>query len=40
MNIIALIREREDALRRATGHVLTRVAKCIDVDSGIFGNIL
>jgi hypothetical protein len=26
--------------RRATRHVLTRVAKCIDVDGGIFENIL
>jgi hypothetical protein len=24
--------------RRATRHVLTRVAKCIDVDGGIFEN--
>jgi hypothetical protein len=27
---------REDALRRATRHVLTRVAKLIYVDGGIF----
>jgi hypothetical protein len=26
--------------RRATRHVLTRVAKCIDVDRGVFKNIL
>jgi hypothetical protein len=26
--------------RRATRHVLTRVAKCIDVDGGIFENVL
>jgi hypothetical protein len=26
--------------RRATRHVLTRVAKCIDVDGGIFKNVL
>jgi hypothetical protein len=26
--------------RRATRHVLTRVTKCIDVDGGIFGNVL
>jgi hypothetical protein len=26
--------------RRATRHVLTRVAECIDVDRGIFGNVL
>jgi hypothetical protein len=26
--------------RRATRHVLKRVAKCIDVDAGIFENVL
>jgi hypothetical protein len=26
--------------RRATRHVLTRLAKCIDVDGGIFENVL
>jgi hypothetical protein len=26
--------------RRATRHVLTRVAKCIDVDGGIFESVL
>jgi hypothetical protein len=26
--------------RQATGHVLTRVAKCIDVDAGILENVL
>jgi hypothetical protein len=26
--------------RQATGHVLTRVAKCIDVDGGILKNVL
>jgi hypothetical protein len=35
MDVIARIKERQDALRRATRHVLTRVAKCIDVDCGI-----
>jgi hypothetical protein len=39
MDVIARIKERQDALRRATPHVLTRVAKCIDVDGGIFENI-
>jgi hypothetical protein len=29
MNVIARIKERQDALSRATRHVLTRVAKCI-----------
>jgi hypothetical protein len=40
MDAIARIKEREDELRRATRHVLTRVAKCIDVDGGIFENVL
>jgi hypothetical protein len=33
------IKEHQDALKRATHHVLTRVAKCIDVDGGIFENV-
>jgi hypothetical protein len=36
MDAIARIKERQDELRRATRHVLTRVEKCIDVDGGIF----
>jgi hypothetical protein len=40
MDSILLIKERQDALRRATRHVLTQVAKCIDVDGGIFENVL
>jgi hypothetical protein len=42
MDAIARIKERQDELivRRATSHVLTRVAKCIDVDGGIFENVL
>jgi hypothetical protein len=40
MDAIARIKERQDELRRATHHVLTRVAKCIDVDGGIFENLL
>jgi hypothetical protein len=40
MDVIARIKERQDALRRATRHVLTRVAKWIDVDGEIFENIL
>jgi hypothetical protein len=39
-DVIARIKERQDGLRRGTRHVLTRVAKCIDVDGGIFKNIL
>jgi hypothetical protein len=38
MDAIARIKERQDELRRATRHVLTRVAKCIDVDGGILEN--
>jgi hypothetical protein len=40
MDVMARLRERQDVLRRATRHVLTRVAKCIDVDGGIFENVL
>jgi hypothetical protein len=40
MYVIARMKERQDALRRATRHVLTRVAKCIDVDGGILENVL
>jgi hypothetical protein len=36
----ARIKGRQDELRRAALHVLTRVAKCIDVDGGIFENVL
>jgi hypothetical protein len=36
MDAIARIKEGQDELRRATRHVLTRVAKCNDVDGGIF----
>jgi len=32
MDVIARIKECQDALRRTTRHVFTRVAKCIDVD--------
>jgi hypothetical protein len=40
MDVIVSIKERPDALRRATYHVLTRLAKRIDVDGGIFENVL
>jgi hypothetical protein len=40
MDVIARMKERQDALRRATRHVLTQVVKCIDVDGGIFENVL
>jgi hypothetical protein len=39
--IFTCVRDRAISLyRRATRHVLTRLAKCIDVDCGIFGNVL
>jgi hypothetical protein len=40
MDVIARIKKRQDALRRATRHVLTGVATCIDVDGGFFENVL
>ena len=40
MDVTARIKARQDALRRVTRHVLTRVAKCTDVDGGIFENII
>jgi hypothetical protein len=40
MDVIVSIKERPDALRRAKYHVLTRLAKCIDVYGGIFENVL
>jgi hypothetical protein len=30
----------QDALRAPTRHVFTRIAKCTDVDGGIFINVL
>ena len=40
LDVIACIKERQDALRRTTQLVLTRVAKCIDVDGRIFEHLL
>jgi len=37
-DFIASIKERQDALRQATRHVLRRVAKFINVDGGICEN--
>jgi hypothetical protein len=34
------VQKPQDALRRATRHVLTRVTKCTDVDGGIIKNVL
>jgi hypothetical protein len=39
LDAISGIKERQDELRRATRHVLT-VTKIIDVDGGIFENLL
>jgi hypothetical protein len=36
MDVTDSIKGRQYALRQATRHVLTRVAKCTDVDGGIF----
>jgi len=40
LDVIVCIKERHDALRRTTRHVFTRVAKCTDVDGGIFEHVL
>jgi len=40
LDIIACIKESQGTLRRTTRHVLTRVAKCNDVDGGIFEYLL
>ena len=40
LDVIACIKERQDALRRKTRHVFTRDEKCIDVDCGIFEHLL
>jgi hypothetical protein len=40
MDVIARIKECQDALGRATCHDLTQVAKCINVDGRIFENVL
>jgi len=40
LDVIACIKERQDALRRTTRHVFTGDAKCNDVDGGIFEHLL
>ena len=40
LDVIACIKGSQDALRRTSRHVFTRVAKCIDVDGGIFEHLL
>jgi len=39
-DVFTHIKESQEALGRATRHVLTCVAKCTDVDGGIFKNVL
>jgi hypothetical protein len=40
MDVFDHIKESQKALRWAKHHVLTQAAKCIDVDIGIFENVL
>ena len=40
MDVIASIKERQAALRRATPHVLTLATKCVDAEGGFFENVL
>jgi hypothetical protein len=40
MEVIASIKERQGAPRRSTHHVHPRVARYMDVDNGIFKNVL
>jgi hypothetical protein len=40
MDVIARINERQDKLRQATCHVLAPVAKSVEVEDGIFENML
>jgi hypothetical protein len=39
-HVITCIKERQDALRQTICHILTRVAKCIEDDGGIFETVL
>jgi len=40
LDAAASINKREDQLRRTTRHLRTRVAKCTEVDGGIFERLL
>ena len=40
LDVIVCIKEHQDALRQTTRHVFTRVAKCTEVDGGIFKHLL
>jgi hypothetical protein len=40
MDAVARIKERQDEVRRAARHVLTRVTECTNVDGGIFEKVL
>jgi hypothetical protein len=39
LDAAARIKVREDQLRRTTRDLLSRIAKCIDTDGGIFENV-
>jgi hypothetical protein len=40
LDAAACVKKRKDQFRRTTGDLLTRVAKCIEVDGGIFEHLL
>jgi len=40
LDAVACIKKREDQLRRTTRDLRTRVAKCTEVDGGIFERLL
>ena len=40
LDVAASIKKREDQLRRTTRDLRTRVAKCTEVDGGIFERLL
>jgi hypothetical protein len=40
LDAAARIKEREAQPRRTTRDIRTRVAKCTEVDGGVFGNVL
>jgi hypothetical protein len=40
LDVASSIKKREDQLRRSIGDLRTRVAKCLEVDGGIFVSLL
>ena len=40
LDVAVQLKEPEDQLRRTTRDLRTRVAKCFEVDGGIFGHLL